>query len=185
MSGLTTPYAVKLAQNLLLVDSTAVPTTIAAPTGLFVGLQIGAAFTSNVDADWDTEIVEPSDGGTIASQEVLSTGIFLDTCTDNGYHRIPLDTCTVVDGLTTDEAFEAATIAGYTGGALSNGNPIKFATAVGANWGDVYGWFITDTDDLTTHGNVTLTGTITNPPVTINVGDRAIFNSGSFSITIE
>jgi hypothetical protein len=110
------------------------------------------------------------------------------------YGRIPLDNCRLEVALgagpttSADWAFDEADIDAYTDGIITNALPIRFPIA-GDNWftganEKVYSWFITDTDDLASLGNVSLYGNV-NQATEISNQDRAIFNDGAISITIQ
>jgi len=116
----------------------------------------------------------------------------------NGYYRIPLNACNVSDPGTTPATAQVAfldvggigtnsidiLISNPTGiDTVSNKNAIKFNQAT-SNWGNIIGWFITDTAELNAPGTVYLMG-YTNNNVPINANDRPIFNQNSLSFQIQ
>jgi hypothetical protein len=112
--------------------------------------------------------------------------------TNTGYYRIPLaavniDDAGVVIG-TIAPAFTAADIDGsitsaFARSIIDNLNVIKFPTAGPNAWGNIIGWFITDSSALNAAGNIRLMG-ITNNVVAIAANDRPIFNAGALRFQI-
>jgi hypothetical protein len=190
--SLTNQYERLLAKNLLIsaADHTIPNWNGGSYKELWIGLHIGSAL---VESGGDTpvaQIVEPvSTSGNWAGHDNNGEANGKDTGT--GYQRINLANALGDAGISTNnvDAFDEADIDAYTGETpLTNANPIRFPVALD-DWGTVASWFICTSPDLgedfvggtqrvLVYGNV-------NNPTDITVNDRAIFNDGALSITIQ
>jgi hypothetical protein len=152
-------------------------TAIAARSKLFLGLHVG----SHINPD-SVSIAEPKTGvSNLATHPVVGGTNSFNTLT--GYHRIPLDNCTM-EALPANalEAFSVSQIDGISTQTTSiyNSNIMTFNTAL-STWGDVYDWFITDTDNLTTSGNVLIFGAL-QTKVKVTSGFQLEFRPGAINI---